>query len=59
MSTISRLLLRVRGIDPDEIDDLLKASKDEREQVRREQEQAERERRRRYLQARFRVGGGK
>ena len=59
MSTITRLLLRVRGIDPDEIDDLLKTSKDERERMQREREQAEREARRRYVEVRYQARGGR
>ena len=59
MNTIKRTILKIRGIDPDEVERQIEASREERECMRREREEAEREARRHYFEARRRLGGGR
>lgn len=56
VNAIKRTLLKIRGIDPDEVEEIVGHSREERKCMRREREEAEREARRRYLQTRYRFG---
>lgn len=62
MSVLQRFrntMLRIQGVDPDEFEEELKRMDEAKARRDRERREAEREARRRYLEARFRTGGGR
>lgn len=62
MSVLQRFrntMLRIQGVDPDEFKEELRRMDEAKRQRDEERAQAERNARRRYLEAQFRLRGGK
>ena len=58
MQTARRALLRIQGINPDELDEELERMDSAKRKREAEKEEAERRARKRYFEARRRSGGG-
>ena len=59
MLTARRVLLRMQGIDPDELEEELERMDSAKRMREAEKAEAERQARKRYFEARRRLGGGR
>ena len=59
MQAARRALLRIQGINPDELDEELERMDSAKREREAEKAEAERQARRRYFEARRRLGGGR